>query len=214
VEIGNFDTFLAPAADAAGTDGAWGVYPFFPSGTVIVSDITNGLFVLADNTPTLSQSAGRLGFVAPTTSAPENGGTATVRVRRNDGLAGAVSIQYATSDGTATAGTDYTAASGTLSWANGDMSDRTFTITLANDTQVEPDETLIVTLSNLTGGATIDGSSTLTVTIMNDDSAAPPSDGGGGAMNLLFLALLALLAARGSGFSRDCRESRRKSLPR
>jgi choice-of-anchor B domain-containing protein len=193
-ELGSFDTFLAPAADAAGTDGAWGVYPYLPSGTVVVSDITNGLFVLQDNTPALGQSAGQLGFVVQATSAPENGGNATVRVRRSLGLAGAVGIQYATSDGTATAGADYTAASGTLNWADGDTSDRTFTIPLTNDAQIEPDETLTVTLSNIAGGATIDGSGTLTVTIANDDSAAPPSDGGGGAMNLGFLAVLALLS--------------------
>ena len=43
-EVAWFDTF--PSSDAVGFDGAWSVYPFFPSGTVIVSDISNGLFVL------------------------------------------------------------------------------------------------------------------------------------------------------------------------
>jgi choice-of-anchor B domain-containing protein len=207
-EIGSFDTFLAPAADSAGTDGAWGVYPFLPSGAVVISDITNGLFVLKDNTPTLGQSAGRLGFAAQAVSAFESAGSATVRVQRSLGFAGAVSIQYATSDGTAMAGADYTAANGTLNWGDGDFSDKTFTIPVANDTTVEPDETLIVTLSNATGGATIDGSTTLTVTIGNDDATPSGGGGGGGTVNLLFLALLALLATRyasgrGSGFSRD-----------
>ncbi|HEY7671070.1 MAG TPA: choice-of-anchor B family protein [Gammaproteobacteria bacterium] len=201
VEIANFDTFLAPAADSAGTDGAWGVYPFLPSGTIVVSDITNGLFVLEDNTPTLGQSAGRLGFAAPVVGASE-AGTATVLVQRSGGFAGAVSIQYATSDGTATAGVDYTAASGTLNWANGDLSDKTFMIAFANDANVEPDETLIVTLSSIAGGATLDGATQLTVTIVNDDAAAPSGGGGGGAMSLLFVAILALLLC-GSGFSRD-----------
>ncbi len=44
VEVAWFDTF--PSSDAVGFDGAWSVYPFFPSGTVIVSDMSNGLFVL------------------------------------------------------------------------------------------------------------------------------------------------------------------------
>ena len=48
-EIGSFDTYLSPAANNAGTDGAWGVYPFLPSGTVMVSDIENGLFLLRKN---------------------------------------------------------------------------------------------------------------------------------------------------------------------
>jgi hypothetical protein len=197
-EIASFDTFLAPAADSAGTDGAWGVYPFLPSGSVVVSDITNGLFVLKDNTPALGQSAGQLGFAAQSVSASENSGAATVRVQRTGGFAGAVSVQFATSDGTAIAGTDYTAASGTLNWADGDLSDKTFTIALANDTGVEPDETLVVALSNVAGGATLDGPSSLTVTIVNDDAVASTGgdDGGGGVMDLLFLAFLALLAAR------------------
>jgi choice-of-anchor B domain-containing protein len=204
-EIAHFDTFLAPAADSAGTDGAWGVYPFLPSGNIVVSDITNGLFVLKDNTPALGQSAGRLGFAVQSVSAPENGGTATVRLQRNGGFAGAVSIQYATSDGTASAGSDYTSASGTLSWADGDLSDKTFTIALANDAAVEPNETLVVTLSNVAGGATLDGSSTLTVTIANDDSTALSSGGGGGAMGIELLLLvgaaLAAILCR-SGFRR------------
>jgi len=48
-EIGSFDTFLSPVANSAGTDGAWGVYPFLPSGTLLVSDIENGLFLLERN---------------------------------------------------------------------------------------------------------------------------------------------------------------------
>ncbi|MBX3695920.1 MAG: choice-of-anchor B family protein [Steroidobacteraceae bacterium] len=48
-EVGWFDTFLLPVANVAGTDGAWGVYPFLPSGTLAVSDISNGLFLLKRN---------------------------------------------------------------------------------------------------------------------------------------------------------------------
>jgi choice-of-anchor B domain-containing protein len=49
VEVGSFDTYLSPSANTAGTDGAWGVYPFLPSGTLLVSDIENGLFLLRRN---------------------------------------------------------------------------------------------------------------------------------------------------------------------
>jgi choice-of-anchor B domain-containing protein len=48
-EVGSFDTYLSPSANSAGTDGAWGVYPFLPSGTLLVSDIENGLFLLRRN---------------------------------------------------------------------------------------------------------------------------------------------------------------------
>ncbi len=45
VEIAFFDTF--PASDATDFSGAWSVFPYLPSGTIIVSDITNGLFILS-----------------------------------------------------------------------------------------------------------------------------------------------------------------------
>ena len=46
-EVGFFDTY--PLSDDPGFAGAWSVYPFFPSGTVVVSDFDNGLFVLSPN---------------------------------------------------------------------------------------------------------------------------------------------------------------------
>ncbi len=45
-EIGYFDTFPVPAENSAQFDGAWGVYPYLPSGHILVSDIANGLFVV------------------------------------------------------------------------------------------------------------------------------------------------------------------------
>ena len=44
-EVAFFDTF--PQGDGVDLNGAWSVYPYLPSGTVIVSDIHNGLFVLS-----------------------------------------------------------------------------------------------------------------------------------------------------------------------
>ena len=82
-----------------------------------------------------------------------------------------VSLNWATSDGTATAGSDYIAASGTLTWAAGDGVPKTIVIHVNGDTQVEPDETFFVTLSNLTG---VDpGTVTGTGTILNDDITPP-----------------------------------------
>ena len=43
-EIAFFDTF--PASNAVNFNGAWSVYPYLPSGTIIVNDTLNGLFVL------------------------------------------------------------------------------------------------------------------------------------------------------------------------
>lgn len=46
VEVGNFDTWLP---GTTGFDGIWGAYPFLPSGLVLCSDMTNGLYVFQPN---------------------------------------------------------------------------------------------------------------------------------------------------------------------
>ena len=43
-EVAFFDTL--PAGDNAVFDGAWSVYPYLPSGNIIASDMSNGLFIL------------------------------------------------------------------------------------------------------------------------------------------------------------------------
>jgi choice-of-anchor B domain-containing protein len=43
-ELAFFDTF--PASDAVSFDGAWSVYPYLPSGNLVVNDVSNGLFIL------------------------------------------------------------------------------------------------------------------------------------------------------------------------
>ena len=57
-----------------------------------------------------------------------------------------VTVNYATANGTATAGSDYTAASGTLTFAPGQTS-KPITVTVNGDTAVEPNETFFVNLS-------------------------------------------------------------------
>lgn len=51
IEVGNLDTYFAPGA---GFNGVWGAYPFLPSGTVLLTDIGSGLFVV---TPTYVRAA-------------------------------------------------------------------------------------------------------------------------------------------------------------
>ena len=81
-----------------------------------------------------------------------------------------VTVGYTTTNGTATAGTDYTAATGTLSFAPG-VTSQTLNITITGDTTVEPNETFTVTLTNPTG-ATL-ATATATATITNDDTTTP-----------------------------------------
>jgi len=81
-----------------------------------------------------------------TYSVNEGGGTATITVSRTGGSEGAVAVDYASSDDTATAGSDCIASYGTLSWEDGDAGDKTFDITIIDDSEKEIDETLIVSL--------------------------------------------------------------------
>jgi hypothetical protein len=79
-----------------------------------------------------------------------------------------VSVAYATADGTATAGSDYSATSGTLVFAPRQTS-KTVTVSIIGETTVEPDETFTLTLSKPTNAVL--GQATATGTIKNDDVA-------------------------------------------
>src|SRR5260370_36840165 len=63
-----------------------------------------------------------------------------------------VMVNYATADGTASAGLDYQAATGTVSFAPGALS-RPIKLTILGDTLAEPHETFFLNLSNATNGA-------------------------------------------------------------
>ena len=84
-----------------------------------------------------------------------------------------LTVDYATSDGTATAGEDYEAASGTLTFTPTAAGPQTFTIQTTEDTIDESGETFTVTLDTPTGGggpASRLGTSSVTTTITDDDS--------------------------------------------
>jgi hypothetical protein len=82
-----------------------------------------------------------------------------------------VTVKYDTADSTATAGSDYQSASGTLTFAPGQTS-KTITVTVNGDTVVEPDETFFVNLSNPTNATITDSQGV--GTIKNDDQPPPP----------------------------------------
>jgi len=122
-------------------------------------------------TPTPLPPAGSLQFSAASYNVLENGVEATITVTRTGGSFGAVSVDYATvAGGTATAGADYTATSGTINFANGDAVPKTFTVGIIDDTTWEGDETVNLALSGVVG-ASLGTPSSAVLTIIEDDPA-------------------------------------------
>jgi hypothetical protein len=188
-----------PAAVWSGTDGYDGEYFCFRPNQYIGA--WNGL--LTDTTSPCLQALqapaapGALQFSAPAYSAGEGAGTAIITVTRTGGSDGAVGVTYATSDGTATAGSDYTSAAGTLSWADGDAASKSFAVAITIDGTAEINETVALALSAATGGATLGAPASTILTIVDDD--APGGAGGAAAApttgEVARWLLIALLAA-------------------
>jgi len=147
------------------------VMVFYSEASDLVTNDTNGaltdMFAYA-----LPQTSGSLQFSAPTYNVVEGATTATITVTRTGGNVGAVSATFATSNGTAVAGQDYTAVSQTVNFADGDATNKTVTISITDDALVESAETVNLTLSNATGGAVLGNIAAATVTITDNDSCS------------------------------------------
>jgi len=167
-------------------------------GGIVGTDAVNTIWVFAE---AQAVQNGNVAFSTAAYSVSESGPTATITVTRTGGSTGAVSVQYATSNGTATAGSDYTAASGTLNWADGDSASKTFTVTVANDLVPESNETITLTLSNPTGGATLASPAVATLTLL--DTSQPSvsigdvtvTEGNAGTLNANFTVSLSFSPA-------------------
>jgi uncharacterized repeat protein (TIGR01451 family) len=182
-------TFTAPASGASAT---------FPSGNAVATDAngrasvavranaTPGSYsVTANVTPALAPAAtfsltnlapGVIQFGSASYQQTEGGGLAVINVTRTGGSDGAASVTFTATAGTASGGascgapgTDFIPGSGTLSWADGDAADKTFAVTICEDSSNEPDETVNLALSNLTGQATFGARTTSTLTINDND---------------------------------------------
>src|ERR1051325_6056953 len=112
-----------------------------------------------------------LQFSSATYSVNENGGTATITVTRTGDTSVATTVNYSSSNGTATNGADYTATNGTLSFVTGETS-KTFPISIINDTVNESNETVNLFLNKLSGAAVL-GSPSAAVLTINDDDPQP-----------------------------------------
>jgi aryl-phospho-beta-D-glucosidase BglC (GH1 family) len=100
-------------------------------------------------------------------------GTVTFTVTRSGDLTKASSVNYSTSDGTAAAGSDYLAASGTANFAIGEAT-KTIAVAIVNDTAVESSETFSVNLSGGTNVVIKDGTGVGTI---NSEDVGPSPTG-------------------------------------
>ena len=116
-------------------------------------------------------SGSTIAFEKAALSKAENLTSVNVRVSRTGDLSNAASVDFATADVKAKAGLDYTATSGTLTWAAGVGGFRTITIPITNDSLDEATETFTVSLSNVVGAGL--GTPVLTVVKITDDDAPP-----------------------------------------
>ena len=129
------------------------------SGTI--SDGSGQATIVNDDRPHLSVSN-------PAVNEKDGAAVFTVSV---DG-AGSISVHYATADGSAFGGSDYTAKSGTLSFSRSDSA-KTVSVPVIDDTASEGDETFALQLSNATGAASSGNDLTGTGTIADDDAVVP-----------------------------------------
>ena len=119
-------------------------------------------------------TAGTLQFSAERYTVGESNPTPAVRVTRTGGTTGPVTATVATSDGTAVAGTDYTPVHGSVLFADGDDTPRAVEVPVLPD-QVggEGDRTVLLTLTDPGGCATLGSPATAELTIRDDDPAPP-----------------------------------------
>jgi chitinase len=135
-----------------------------PSGATIADRVASGMIVNDDARIT----------VANTSATEGNDGTTNLAftVKLSAAASGPVTVAYATSNGSARAGQDYIAQTGTLTFAAGETS-KIVNVRVMGDTAVEGNETVRLTLSSPTGAVIKDGFAI--GTIVNDDSTALPS---------------------------------------
>lgn len=125
------------------------------------STSTNSAASTASSGPSIS-------FGATSYSVREGSGSIAITVVRSGPTSNAANVNYATSNGTA-GSSNYTATNGTLSFAANETS-KTFTVTVTNNSSIDGNKTVKLTLSSPTGGSTLVVSAA-DLTIVDDEIA-------------------------------------------
>jgi len=106
----------------------------------------------------------------------EGGASASVNVSRTGDASSVVTVDYQTSDNTASQRTDYTLANGTLTFNAGEMS-KSFVVLITDNARVDGDRTINLTLANPGGGgATLGAQRTALLTINDNDTTQPTTN--------------------------------------
>ena len=158
----NFTTELYNSGQAAGSrdvpgNGVKFAAPTVADGKVIIGNI--------GSVSVYGLLAGTLAFDAPSYAIQEANTSITIGVNRLGGTSGAVAVNYATAGGSAMAGVDYSAVSGTLTWASGDAATKYFSVPIFATGVVNPNKTINLALSNPTGNAALAPQSAVVLSI-------------------------------------------------
>jgi uncharacterized delta-60 repeat protein len=112
---------------------------------------------------TIMDNNSGLSFSSPTYSILKSGVATNITIIRTDNTNLTSTVNFATADGTAVAGTDYVATNGLMTFTNGETS-HTFSLRVIATTTVQPDKTVLLQLSNPTNGILVSPSAaTLTI---------------------------------------------------
>ncbi|WP_217561808.1 FG-GAP-like repeat-containing protein [Paenibacillus sp. GbtcB18] len=116
-----------------------------------------------------SKASGAFSFASDTFETAENGGTASVTIKRLGSVAGQAAVRIRTTDGTAVAGKDYAAVDEVVVLQDGEGS-RDYPITVMDNQVYEGDKTFTVKLSDPVNGYLIGAPNEAVVTIREDDA--------------------------------------------
>ncbi len=119
---------------------------------------------------------GAVAFATPTYTVAENGATIALNLVRTGGSRGEFTVSVAATGGTATAGTDYTSTPITVTFADGQTT-ADATLSIADDTLFENNETVTLALKDQTNGAVLASQDTATLNITDNDTVGTDTVG-------------------------------------